>query len=306
MVRRSLIIAAATALLVGPAWTAAQATTVSLNPFQALYQGVGEASATVDTSQAYVIRIDLTAPGIGFTTTPKSGPLETIAQTTSQFLRSSGTQVAINAGFFDPCCTAANEPKNIEGLAISNGNLVSPDQPGRPALLLTQSNQARIASSDVAPLDLSGVFNAVSGSNILVSNGLNVAPTASTGFNNANPRSAVGLTQSGAVLFLVAIDGRQPGYSDGTTLVETADLLVALGAYSGLNLDGGGSTALAVSDGSGGARDLNRPSGGTERYDGNSLGLYALAIPEPGVTGLFLGGVLAIVAARRRFGGFGC
>jgi hypothetical protein len=56
---------------------------------------------------AYVDRIDLTAPGVGFFTTPHSGPLDTIAQTTSQFLQSSGVQVAINANFFAPCCNRA-------------------------------------------------------------------------------------------------------------------------------------------------------------------------------------------------------
>jgi hypothetical protein len=46
------------------------------------------------------VRINLNAPGIGFYTTAHSGPLETMSQTTSQFLESSGTQVAINAAFF--------------------------------------------------------------------------------------------------------------------------------------------------------------------------------------------------------------
>lgn len=300
MTQRRYAIGLAALLLIGSPFATASATTVAVGSWQPLFQGVDQATATVDTSQAYIVRINLMAPGIGFTTTPHSGSLDTVAQTTSQFLRTSGAQVAINAGFFDPCCNAAPEPKNIEGLAISNGQLVSADEPGRPALLLTQTNTARIASSDTGPLNLSGVFNAVSGSNILVAGGVDVAPTASTAFNDANPRSAVGLSRDGSLLYLVAVDGRQPGYSDGTSLVETADLLISLGAYDGLNLDGGGSTALVVSNGAGGARDLNRPSGGTERYDGNSLGVFAVAVPEPGAAGLFAIAVLGLVMLRGR------
>jgi exopolysaccharide biosynthesis protein len=279
----------------------ADASVVDVASWTPIFQGIDSTSATIGGSTGYAVRIDLDAPGIAFTTTPKSGPLDTTAQTTSQFLQSSGTQVAINAGFFDPCCNARPEAKNIEGLAISNGSLVSVDEAGRPVLLLTQGNQATITSSAAGPLDLSNIYNAVSGSNIILSNGLNVAPTAHNSFNDANPRSAVGTSQDGEFLYLVAIDGRQPGYSDGTSLVETADLLLALGAYSGLNLDGGGSTALVEAGGANGAFDLNRPSGGTERYDGNNLGVFAnaLPVPEPASFGIF-GLAVGMTLLRRR------
>lgn len=259
---------------------AAQASIIGAAAWQPIFQGVDTTRVTIDTSVAYAVRIDLQAAGISFTTTPHSGPMETTAQTTSQFLTSSGAQIAINADFFDPCCNARNEPKNLEGLAVSNGSLVSADETGRPALLLSAANQASFTDGTGGPLNLANVYNAVSGSNIIVSNGRNVAPTAAGSFNDANPRSVVGLSRDGRELFLVAIDGRLPGYSDGTSLVETADLSLALGAYTALNLDGGGSTALVVA-GPGGATELNRPSGGTERYDGNNLGVFALPVPEP-------------------------
>jgi hypothetical protein len=88
--------------------TSASATTVGISPFSPQFVGIDLARATilsnadasvVNTSVAYVERIDLTAPGIGFTTTPPSGSLETTSQTTSQFLQSTGAQVGINANF---------------------------------------------------------------------------------------------------------------------------------------------------------------------------------------------------------------
>ncbi len=72
-----------------------------------------------------------------------------------------------------------------------------------------------------------------------------------------HPRTAVGYSQNGQVLFLVVVDGRQPGYSVGMTLGELADFMrmrladfsmAHENAYQALNLDGGGSTTMVVED----------------------------------------------------------
>ncbi len=62
-----------------------------------------------------VLRIDLSAEGIGFFTTPSNEdrPLETDSQPTDAFLMEYGLQAAINAAFFSPCCAAVSEPKNV-------------------------------------------------------------------------------------------------------------------------------------------------------------------------------------------------
>lgn len=295
--KRPVVTIHVAALTMASVLSHAHASSISIGAWSPIFQGVSETTATVDQSVAYGVRIDLDAPGIGFTTTPHGGPSSTIAQTTSQFLTSSGAQVAINADFFDPCCNAAAEPKNLESLAISNGTLVAPAAAGTGLLLLTQANAATITTAG-ASTNLSGVYNAVSGSSVIVDHGQNVAPSGGS-FNGANPRSDAGVSQDGRYLYLVAIDGRQ-AYSVGATLLETADLLIGLGAYDALNLDGGGSTALAVSDGAGGATVLNRPSGGAERYDGNNLGVFAAPLPEPaGVLALGCG-LLGLGLARRR------
>ncbi|MEO5680886.1 MAG: phosphodiester glycosidase family protein [Acidimicrobiales bacterium] len=81
-----------------------------------------------------------------------------------------------------------------------------------------------------------------------------------------NPRTLVGWNPAGDLL-LITIDGRQPGRSDGASLGEAADVLRQVGATSGFNLDGGGSTTF-VSLAAGRGRTpqvLNRPSDGTER-----------------------------------------
>jgi exopolysaccharide biosynthesis protein len=66
------------------------------------------------------------------------------------------------------------------------------------------------------------------------------------------PRAALALGRAGRLL-AVAADGRSDGDA-GLTLAELAEALVALGAISALNLDGGGSTSLVC-----GGRLRNRP-----------------------------------------------
>lgn len=72
---------------------------------------------------------------------------------------------------------------------------------------------------------------------------------------NRDPRTAIGHSQDGRVLFLVTVDGRQPGYSVGMSLEELADFMRTRlskfsrsreNAYQALNLDGGGSTTMVV------------------------------------------------------------
>ncbi len=95
------------------------------------------------------------------------------------------------------------------------------------------------------------------------------------GFQGRNPRTAAGISRVGnhQRLLLAVIDGRQPGYSVGMTLRQTAELLQALGATRAVNLDGGGSSAMVVRDKATGAlRVRNTPSDPSgERPVGNAL-----------------------------------
>jgi hypothetical protein len=61
-----------------------------------------------------------------------------------------------------------------------------------------------------------------------------------------HPRTIVGVASRGRRILLITIDGRQPGYSVGTTLRESARLVLSLGATDAINLDGGGSTTMVV------------------------------------------------------------
>ena len=81
-----------------------------------------------------------------------------------------------------------------------------------------------------------------------------------------HPRTAIGYSRDGRVLWLLVVDGRS-ARSAGMTLVELADQMRRLGAWQALNFDGGGSTTMVI-----GGVVVNSPSDATgERTVGNAL-----------------------------------
>jgi hypothetical protein len=112
--------------------------------------------------------------------------------------------------------------------------------------------------------------------------GADVDKEGNAGFQGLNPRTAAGIARVGTSqrLLLAVIDGRQPGYSVGMTLRQTAELLQSLGAQRAINLDGGGSSAMIVRDNATGAlRVRNKPSDPTgERPVGNALAVLGSCI----------------------------
>ncbi|HHY91950.1 MAG TPA: phosphodiester glycosidase family protein, partial [Firmicutes bacterium] len=126
---------------------------------------------------------------------------------------------------------------------------------------------------------------ALGGGSVLVQDGRIVPFTHEV--KGTSPRSAVALSRDGRELLLVAVDGRQEE-SRGLTQTEWAALLLKLGAYQALNLDGGGSTTvLARLPGEAGAGLVNSPSGGGERPVGDGIGLFTSA-PATALAGLTL------------------
>ncbi|TYC07147.1 phosphodiester glycosidase family protein [Micromonospora sp. WP24] len=109
-----------------------------------------------------------------------------------------------------------------------------------------------------------GLFG-VTGRYQLTKGGQIVVPDGAPGdsFFGRNPRTIAGTTQDGKIV-LATIDGRQTT-SVGTTMDETAAVAQALGLTDAINLDGGGSTSMAVA----GAL-VNHP-GGSERAVGDAL-----------------------------------
>ena len=123
------------------------------------------------------------------------------------------------------------------------------------------------------------VREAVGGFPVLVRDSLEMPGLDSAGAANfapvRHPRTIVGVAAGGRRLMLITVDGRQPGYSAGTTNRESAAIALALGATQAINLDGGGSTAMAIARARGDStvyEIVNKPSDPTgERAVGNAL-----------------------------------
>ena len=61
---------------------------------------------------------------------------------------------------------------------------------------------------------------------------------------NLEPRTSVGYTSDYSKAYLVVVDGRRPGESEGCTSRQLASIMKNVGAENALNLDGGGSTTM--------------------------------------------------------------
>ena len=96
-----------------------------------------------------------------------------------------------------------------------------------------------------------------------------------------HPRTLLGWTKAGDLL-LVTIDGRQKGYSEGATLEQARNLMLELGAWNAVNLDGGGSTTFATQCLLG-ACVQNRPSDGGQRPVPMALALVPAAPGRPAI-----------------------
>ena len=137
--------------------------TITINPWEPLFQGIEFTTGTADTNEVrqqkvFVLRVDLAEPTIQFFSTPSNGdaPLETFGQTTTTFVQTYGVAVGVNAGFFSPVNTTPNDPRDLSGLAICQGNVVSPHTAGREVLLISRSNTVTIAAAPPATTAISG------------------------------------------------------------------------------------------------------------------------------------------------------
>jgi hypothetical protein len=271
-------------------------------------------------STAHVVRVDLSVPGLSFETSgPPPGTPAVIGEPAvfdqelpTSFLQRTRSQVAFNANLFTNCCcydVPSSQPAqtHVIGLEISGGRILTGVQATPPPL--SQNNNCGLTPAASFPFDhsllvegkalrieklVAGRQNlradaAVTGSHVLVWEGANVAPPdASGGFFGPTSRTLAGLSADDQLLWIAAVDDG-PGH--GVTLRQAAQLMIHLKAVAAINLDGGGSTSLAVEGADGMPRLLNVPKDGAtsctfptgatkhcERYVGASFGIHARPI----------------------------
>ena len=276
--------------------TASQALII-VTPWVPIFKGIDHATGQMipdgvdpQLQAVHAMRVDLTDPDLQMFSDPPctNCPFgyETLGLTTSGFLKAYGVQAAVDANFYAPCCSATpGTPMDVIGLSISKGRVVSAQESptDATALLFRTNKQAIIINTNWPPTNTAGIYTAVSGHYPLVIKGVNVGNDATSTIPGLQPRTAAGVSQDGRYLYLITIDGRQLGYSDGAIDPQTADWLIRFGSYNGINLDGGGSTTMVMGDCAGNPIQLNVPIDQGiphhERVIGNHLGVFAKPLP---------------------------
>ena len=230
----------------------------------------------------HVAQIDLRAPGIRFKVSPPGGDREVLRQSTLDFLTQERAQIAINGHYFLPF-PSEDRTAWVIGLGASEGRVFSafeaPEQSYAlvafaPAINIDRDNHATIVNYDPTYSDQRHVrekvslWNVVAGSSQIVTGGAvsvpvyrddnhfdaELDPGGPGSYSNAKAwadattaRTAIGLSKDRRTLTLFTVDVR--GGSEGMRLSEVANVLIRdFGVFDALNLDGGGSTTMAMED----------------------------------------------------------
>lgn len=248
----------------------------------------------------HVVQIDLTAPGLRFTLSPPGGAREVVRQTTLDFLKQEHAQLAVNAHYFLPFPSADRDAWVI-GIAASEGRVYSafesPEQDyallaDAPGINIDRDNHAAIVhrrlrqgsggqSDDGTQVEEPvRLWTAFAGSAQIVTGGAASIPDLAW-YRAVQARTAAGLSRDRLTLTLLTVD--KIGDSEGMQVGEVADLLRRdYGVWDAINLDGGGSSTLAIEDpvthvASLVNRSSDNPAG---RAVGSSLAVFALS-PKP-------------------------
>ena len=301
----ALVLLPVSAALAGP----------TIGPWVPIFKGIDLAVGTNDPNIAgnfpelqvvRCVRVDLTDPDIQFFTTPRASSYvaesrETLTLSVPDFLKKYQLQVVADANFYNASPGGADPsseglPCEVYGLQISTGVVVSAqssaDYSGDPrtaSLLFTTNKQLMFVFKNLPPgTNTAGIYNAITGCYPIVSNGVNVGAAAIINYpdsyiHQVQPRTAYGVSKDNRYFFILTIDGRQSGYSDGALDVETGYWMTNCGAWNAINMDGGGSSALYMANSTGNPVGLNHSSYlsgyGRERYIGSHLGVFAKPVP---------------------------
>lgn len=241
--------------------------------------------------KAYIARIDLSTPGVKFISTgrdprwgskapdaPKPFTIDTRRETTADFMarrRAEGDNVEIAANadpwvpFPSPSAYASLNGWNVsEGVEVSHSKNLS-----LPMFAIRRDGTPEIRQG-IPAAETNDVLFAFRGFALVMSGGKPVGGDERPKTGKPEPRMVYGLTPDRKTLVLVAIDGRQPGYSEGASYSDICTLLKGEGVSDAINMDGGGSTSLVLWDRKT-ARPLmlNRHPGRTERRVATNLGI---------------------------------
>ncbi len=209
--------------------------------------------------------VDLNTPGVSLIATTSAQR----QRTPSSYAKLVGAKAAINGYFF------FYTDYHTQGLAVGVGAVwpASVDNTRYGNLAFgTPTNRVEIYQpAPIVPFDATWMKGSIGGRPGIVASGA-VINNAGYGTHCTvrNPRTAVGLSQDKRTLYIAVVDGRSTA-SIGMTCNELGSLMLSVGAYTALSLDGGGSTSMYIDK----LGVVNNPSDGSERVVANHLAVMA-------------------------------
>ncbi len=216
------------------------------------------------------VRVDLQIPGLRVTSTERdrdwgtpmpNAPndiIRTHRESTPKYMvrcrtlpnrggRGLNMLVAANASPWTPWPPPkGNAHAQPVGLVISDGVVVAESGNAPPAFFVCYKDGRLAIINHISPDEYDNVWMALTGFGIILKDG---QPVDGGPYEKSlMPRMSYGISQDKRYLIIMAIDGRQPGVSEGTKGDETAQFLKSAGAWDGIDMDGGGSTTLCLWD----------------------------------------------------------
>jgi hypothetical protein len=143
------------------------------------------------------------------------------------------------------------QPVDIHGLAGTQGKMRSTTAPGNTSVWFDAQSGVHFGHGpeDKPEEGTTGFQLILSKGKLTVGEG-----------GPRHPRTSIGTDEKGEILWLVVVDGRQKGYSEGMNMHELANVMKDLGCWSATNMDGGGSSVMGLIDKDGKMKIMNSPS----------------------------------------------
>jgi exopolysaccharide biosynthesis protein len=234
-------------------------------------------------TRLFVAEIDLANPKIHLRVAPGGpdpdgdGKWETTLMEPTKIAGRENFDFVINGDFFDARAVKDAEGTNsgyhagqwalTVGSAMTDGKTWSASAAARPCFVVRTNQTVAIEMLARPAADDREV---IGGNVILVKDGAVLSHTNQV----RHPRTAIGFDAAKTNLVIMVVDGRKPGVAIGMSYDELAQEMLRLGCSEALNLDGGGSSVMAVREvATGQMKILNAPTDGHERAVADVLGI---------------------------------
>ena len=234
-----------------------------------------------------LVRIDLTTPGLTLTASKRATEwglpmpgfpemtIHTVRETTRDFMRHAqqygrNMVLAVNGSGWGPWCAPWTHTFGCDlTFLVSDGIVVSDHKRNRPVFVFTKDGKWDIRHLSDGD-DISNFQTAVGGYGYLIKDG----EIKDHSHQSLHPRTAYGISKDKRYFYILIVDGRQTGYSEGADGGDLAELFDEIGdVETAIGMDGGGSSTLVTWDPqTRHVQKLNHQRGGGERWNGCNLG----------------------------------